>query len=214
MAVILAAAVPMFAADASGLLSPDAALNRLIQGNRRYASHHPRHPDQSFKRQKELAAGQHPFAIVLGCSDSRVPPELVFDQGLGDLFVIRVAGETLDDEVIGSIEYAVEHLGAPLVVVLGHEKCGAVQAAVEGGQLHGHIHALIDPIKPAVAEAKRRGGDVLSAAIDINTESIVRQLRDSEPILKEAFQHGRLKVVGARYSLGTGVVTWLGEPLR
>ena len=113
--------------------SADAALAKLIAGNRRYVQHRQQYPDQSLPHRKELVSGQHPFAVILGCADSRVPPELLFDQGLGDLFVIRVAGNLVDDVVLGSIEYAVEHLGTKLIMVLGHEKCGAVSAAVEGG---------------------------------------------------------------------------------
>src|SRR6476661_5513416 len=111
-------------------LSADDALAKLMAGNQRYTRHKEQHPDESLARRKELIGGQHPFAIVLGCADSRVSPELLFDQGLGDLFVIRVAGNIADDAILGSIEYAIEHLGAKLILVLGHEKCGAVSAAV------------------------------------------------------------------------------------
>ncbi|HEY4484757.1 MAG TPA: carbonic anhydrase, partial [Nitrospiria bacterium] len=124
-------------------LNPDKALTMLMEGNARYVEGKMLHPNQAADRMGELAKGQHPFAVILGCADSRVPPEIVFDQGLGDLFVLRVAGNIADDAVIGSIEYAVEHLGTTLVFVLGHERCGAVSAAVEvvtkGAKVPGHI---------------------------------------------------------------------------
>ncbi len=125
--------------EASPGAPADAALARLMEGNRRYTRHKAKHPDESLSRRKDLEGTQHPFAVILGSADSRVPPELLFDQGLGDLFVIRVAGNIVDDAILGSIEYAVEHLGAKLILVLGHEKCGAVTAAIEGGAAAGHL---------------------------------------------------------------------------
>src|SRR4051795_13565486 len=127
-------------------LPADRALARLLEGNGRYARHKEQHPDETLARRKELETGQHPFAVILSCADSRVPPELVFDQGLGDLFVIRVAGNIADDDVLGSIEYAVEHLHTKLILVLGHEKCGAVSAAVEGNHDPGHLESLLSAI--------------------------------------------------------------------
>lgn len=193
--------------------APGEALRLLQEGNKRYARHKLAHPDQSRKRMIEVARGQHPFAVVLGCSDSRVPPEIVFDQGLGDLFVIRVAGESLDDEVLGSIEYAAEHLGVTLVVVLGHEDCGAVKAAAAGGEAHGHIPALLKPIRSAVEEARRQPGDLVHNAIGIHVRHIVGELRHSEPILKELVEAGKLRVVGADYDVATGKVDFLADPL-
>src|SRR5207237_5372942 len=119
---------PAVGKETGAPLTPDQALSRLVAGNQRFVAHKPTHPHEDLARRHDLAGSQHPFAVVLSCSDSRLPPELVFDQGLGDLFVIRVAGNITDAAVIGSIEYAVEHLHAPLIVVLGHEKCGAVTA--------------------------------------------------------------------------------------
>src|SRR5947209_10905279 len=124
----------------------DEALARLMAGNRRYVLHKEQHPDQSLTRRKELESGQHPFAVILGCADSRVSPEILFDQGLGDLFVIRVAGNVVDDTILASVEYAVEHLGTRLIMVLGHEKCGAVSAAIEGGKQPRHLDALVAAI--------------------------------------------------------------------
>ncbi|HEY7392870.1 MAG TPA: carbonic anhydrase [Bryobacteraceae bacterium] len=145
--------------EVGSALTADTALTRLLDGNQRYARHKERHPDQSAARQKELAGGQHPFAVILGCADSRVPPELLFDQGLGDLFVIRVAGNIVDDAVLGSIEYAVEHLGTKLILVLGHENCGAVSAAVEGGEAAGHLRAVGTAIQPSVVGTAKDPGD-------------------------------------------------------
>src|SRR5688572_16994 len=128
----------------AGYVSPDEATKRLVYGNRRFVNGETQHPNQSAEHRLALAKGQAPFAVVVACSDSRVCPEIVFDQGLGDLFVIRVAGNTIGNVELGSIEYAVEHLHAKLVIVVGHEKCGAVGAAVKGGETHGHIGDLTD----------------------------------------------------------------------
>jgi carbonic anhydrase len=124
-------------------------LARLEEGNRRAASNHSTHPHASSARRGEVAQSQSPFAVIVSCSDSRVPPELLFDQGYGDLFVIRIAGNVVEDTALGSIEYAVEHLGAKLLVVLGHERCGAVKATVDGGEAPGHIGSIVNAIKPA-----------------------------------------------------------------
>ena len=129
-------------------LTADESLARLMEGNKRFVKRKAQHPDQSLAHLREIEPGQHPFAIVLGCSDSRVSPEVVFDQGLGDLFVIRVAGNVTDDAVVGSVEYAVEHLKTPLVVVLGHQGCGAVQAAVSASQEANHTHSFVAPLSP------------------------------------------------------------------
>ena len=135
---------------------------------------------------KELEAGQHPFAVILSCADSRFPPELLFDQGLGDLFVVRVAGNIVDDAVLGSIEYAVTHLGAKLVMVLGHEKCGAVSAAVEGGMAAGHISALVAAIQPSVEASGKEPGDRVHSCVIANARRVAQQVRESEPVLKDA----------------------------
>jgi len=199
----------LIASEPASGMDPDKALTLLMQGNKRYVVHKEKHPDLSIAHRKALAAGQHPFAIILGCSDSRVPPELVFDQGLGDLFVVRDAGNVVDDEVLGSIEYAVEHLGTHLVMVLGHEKCGAVSAAVAGGEAPGHIKAVINSILPAVEESKNEPGDKVHNCVVANVRRVARQIRESDPILKEAVEKGRLKVVAADYDVETGKVTLL-----
>ena len=187
-------------------LSPDQALTRLMEGNRRYTMSHLEHPDQTARRRKELVSGQHPFACILACSDSRVSPEIVFDEGLGDLFVIRVAGNIVDDAVTGSIEYAVEHLATPLALVLGHEKCGAVQATIGGGEPKTHIQSLADAIMPAVSEARKQPGDLVANAVAANVRLVVRQLRASQPILAKAIASGRVRIEGGVYDLETGSV--------
>ena len=207
--VQLAACSPQSGATAGQVNTAQTPLQQLIAGNDRYASGHPLHPHQDIDRRTEVAAGQHPIAIVVGCSDSRVPPEIVFDQGLGDLFVVRTAGEVVDDQALGSIEYAVEHLHVHLIVVLGHEKCGAVQAAVAGGEAPGHIGSVVQAIEPAVQKARGEPGDLLENAIDENVRLVVRKIENSGPILSHEVATGRLKVVGARYDLSPGTVDWL-----
>jgi carbonic anhydrase len=209
--VVLACA---WAEEPAPVASADQALARLVDGNQRYVQHKEQHPDASLARRKEMEAGQHPFAVILSCADSRVPPELVFDQGLGDLFVIRVAGNVVDDAVLGSIEYAVEHLGTRLIVVLGHEKCGAVSAAVEGGDAPGHLGALVRAIQPSVAATRNEPGDRVHNCVVANARRVAGQIRASEPLLKEAVQKNGLKVVAADYALDTGKVTLLDEARR
>ncbi len=185
------------------------AMQKLLEGNARFVSGNVSHQDQYVvERRSELISSQHPFAVVVGCSDSRVPPEAVFDQGLGDIFVVRTAGQVLDNASLGSIEYAVEHLGVPLVVVLGHDSCGAVTAAVNGGEAPGHLKSLVESIQPAVDEAKEMNneGELLNNSIDNNIKNIQKSLESAEPILSEKVRKGELKVVGARYHLDTGVV--------
>ncbi len=187
-------------------LNPDQSLNELIQGNKRYAGTWPRHPHQSAARRKEVAQAQHPFACILSCSDSRVPPEIIFDQGIGDLFVVRVAGNIADDAAIGSLEYAVERLGTPLIVVLGHKRCGAVQAAVSGGRARQHLDSITKVIEPAVAIARKQPGDVVDNAVEANVQVVVKQLGSSQPTLAELVKNGKLKIVGATYDLDTGLI--------
>lgn len=187
------------------------ALGKLEEGNRRYADGGLTHPNQSVERRKEVAQGQHPFAIIVGCSDSRVPPEIVFDQGLGDLFVIRIAGQVVDDSALGSIEYAVEHLHVGLIVVLGHERCGAVDAAVDavvnGTEYHEHIKTLVDAIKPAVEHVKDKPGDILENSVKENATQVAHKLKEAEPVIKEEVEHGKVNIVSGYYDLETGVVT-------
>ena len=182
------------------------ALAQLIEGNRRFAEGKPQRPRQTITRREEIVGGQKPFAVVIGCSDSRVPPEILFDSGLGDLFVIRVAGNIVDKIVMGSIEYAVEHVGVRLVVVLGHSHCGAVTATVEGGEPPGSIGALTEIIQPAVAAVDVHDDAVVDKAAVINVQLMVGQLHDSDPILKKYVNEDNLKIVGAFYDLKSGRV--------
>ena len=186
-------------------------LAELKSGNEHHVAHRYQHPHESLERRRELLSGQHPHAEILSCSDSRVPPELIFDQGLGDLFIVRVAGNVATDTEIGSLEYGAEHLHIPLLVVLGHESCGAVTAAVQGGPPEGHIAALVTLIAPAVDKTRGTSGDPVANAVRMNVDMVVKQLRSSTPILSELVAHGKLKIVGAVYSIETGSVTWLPE---
>jgi carbonic anhydrase len=200
-----------FAAEEPAGMKPDDALTALMDGNARFVAAKATYPNQTAERRTIVAGGQHPIAVVLSCSDSRVPPELVFDRGLGDLFTVRVAGNVADDAVIGSIEYAVEHLGPTLVLVLGHEKCGAVAATMDvvkaNGTAPGHLPALVDPIRAAVAQANTQPGDALDLAIIANVGNVVGQLKASGPVIGEMFGHEKIKIVGGRYDLDTGEVT-------
>jgi len=195
--------------DVQPSVDPNEALVRLLEGNMRFVTGQAWHPNQFEDRRHEVAGGQHPFAAIVACADSRVPPEIVFDQGIGDLFVVRVAGNLATDEAIGSIEYAVEHLGVGLIVVMGHEKCGAVKAALDGGHAPGHIGTLIDEIEPAVARSRGKGGDPLDAAVRMNVRMVVDRLQYAEPILAERSRERIIKVVGARYDLDGGTVEFL-----
>ena len=193
-------------------VAPAEAISKLKEGNGRYVSGNLQHPGQTPERRTELTKTQHPFAIIVSCSDSRVPPEIVFDQGLGDLFIFRVAGNVIDDHGLGSIEYAVDHLNVRLIVVLGHQSCGAVQAAKETiaaqGKAPGHIESLVTAIKPAVEATAK---DDLDTTIKANVKHVVQALRSSTPILKAKVDSGAVQVIGSYYSLDTGAVTFFDE---
>jgi len=195
---------------------PSAAdvLAELKAGNEHHATKHYQHPHQTAARQRELTTTQHPHATILSCADSRVAPEIVFDQGLGDLFDVRVAGNIAGDAEIASIEYAADHLGVPVLVVLGHQRCGAVTAATEPGEAPGHLPVLIAAIRPAVEQARGMPGDTIDNAVRINVENVVRQLTGSQPVLAGLTAAGRLQVVGAVYSLDTGKIEWLPKDRR
>ncbi|MCO6361039.1 carbonic anhydrase [Roseivirga pacifica] len=182
------------------------ALELLKEGNARYVAGTPEHPNTSVARRNDLTNGQSPFAIVLSCADSRVAPELLFDRGLGELFVIRVAGNVIDDHAIGSIEYAVAHLNTKLIVVLGHESCGAVGASLSGEDPGAHIGSITSKIQPAVAKAKTQEGDLLTNAVKENAKMVGEALAASEPILATA---EGLEVVSGYYKLSTGEVDFL-----
>ena len=190
----------------SDSLSPHEALERLLTGNQRFTRHQLRHPDQTEARVLELTQAQHPFATVLSCADSRVTAEIIFDQGLGDIFDVRVAGNIATPEVVGSIEYAVALLQTPLLMVLGHERCGAVTAAVDNGPLPGEMGTFVEAILPAVNQVKGLAGDAVDNAVTANVRYQVNQLLRSQ-LIRDRQASGQLDIVGARYDLDTGAVT-------
>ena len=189
-------------------LTPDEALAELMAGNQRFVARKRVNPHQDTARITEVAAGQAPFAAILSCADSRVVPEIAFDQGIGDLFVVRVAGNLAMIEDIASEEYAVGVLGAPLVMVLGHERCGAVDAAVNGGELPGVIESLVVAIQPAVQASEGEPGDRLTNAIKANVRLQVQRLQTSS-VISSAIEVGKLKIVGAYYDLETGEISFV-----
>ena len=185
-------------------------LAQLKAGNARHVKGAYQRQHQSVERREELAKnGQSPSVIVLSCSDSRVPPEIVFDQGLGDLFVVRVAGNIVETAGLGSMEYAAEHFHSPVLVVLGHERCGAVDAAVKSPHAPGHIEELVKELQPAVKQGSAKAGDKVENSVIANIQLMAEKLRKSKPILAEMVEKGKLRVVGARYDLDSGIVTWL-----
>ncbi|MEO3748393.1 carbonic anhydrase [Plantactinospora sp. B5E13] len=195
--------------------TPTQAIRRLLDGNRRFVNGRSRHPHQSPRDVRNLADGQDPFAIIVGCADSRVSPEVLFDQGLGDLFDNRVAGNIVDTIMMGSIEYAVEHFVPPVLLVLGHERCGAVSAAVEtiesGGHAPGSIGAIVEALRPVVEPLIGSSGDVVEAGVRANVLAQVAHLTAASEIIAERVHSGEMAVVGARYDLDQGLVTLLGS---
>ncbi len=197
-------------------LTPQGALALLKEGNASYRSDSPVHAAVGRERRLAIAQSQAPFAAYVSCSDSRVSPEILFGRGLGELFIIRNAGNTIDTAAMGSIEYAVAQLGVPLIVVMGHERCGAVAAAVsvveENAHFPGSIGQMIEPIIPAVLEARGQPGDLLDNAVRVNVRRTVARLRTAaSPLLLEPQRAGRLMVVGADYDLDTGDVDFFDE---
>jgi carbonic anhydrase len=189
----------------------DQALAELLDGNRRFVTAKRTYPDQSIQVRRELSTAQKPFAVVLTCSDSRVPPEVVFDQGLGDLFVVRLAGNIVDQAVRGTIEYAVEELSTPLIMVLGHQSCGAVAATLKALQPPfakpaGEVGTLVAAIAPAVEAAKGRPGDLLDNAVRANAIQSAAQLRTTSE-LTTSLDSGAVKLVVGYYSLQDGTVS-------
>src|SRR5262245_41394070 len=189
----------------------DEALRRLLQGNRRFVAGELKQPTGSVlvKRRQALAKTQNPFAVILGCSDSRVPPELIFDMTLGDLFVVRTAGEVVDRVALGSIEFAIEHLGTRLIVVLGHQSCGAVSAAVSGPAETGNIPNVLKAIQPSVKKAKGQAGDSIENGVRANARDIAKRLQSSGTIIPPRVNAGELMIVAAYYSFDTGQVELL-----
>ena len=190
--------------------APSKEWQRLMEGNARFVAGKTEHPRQNAARRTETAAGQKPFAIVVGCADSRTSPELLFDQGIGDLFVVRLAGNVVDDAALGSVEFAVAQLGARLIVVLGHEKCGAVSAAVDAVKgapaAPGHIGSIVEAIKPAAASVSGEAGDPVENAMKANIRKVAERLQKASPVLAPYVKSGELRVIGARYDLEDGKV--------
>lgn len=191
-------------------LAPDAALQQLMDGNQRFVDKKRKSPNQDLPRLLEVAIAQKPFAAILGCADSRFPSEIIFDQGLGDLFVCRVAGNVATPEEIGSLEFGTLVLGAKVLVVIGHKRCGAVDATIKGAQVPGQIGSLIDAIKPAVESSKNQPGDKLENASKANVVLQANRLKAS-PVISKLIEENKLKVVGGYYDLDTGRVTILSE---
>jgi len=208
------AAPQVFAADAKKTsLTPDQALALLKEGNAKFLTDSPLQAVQGRDRRLEIARGQTPFAVLVSCSDSRVPPEVLFGRGLGELFIVRNAGNTVDTVALGSIEYAIAVLGVPLVVVLGHERCGAVEAALSVVEKNtvfpGSLNQMIEPILPAALMARSsgaKGEELLDAAVRENIRRVVTRIRNSEPVMMNPIKAGKVKVVGARYDLDDGQV--------
>lgn len=193
-------------------LSAKEALKKLEKGNKRFVELKLEHPDESKARRKEMLQGQHPFVVILSCSDSRVPAELIFDQGLGDIFVVRNAGNVLDEHVIGSIEYAVMHCGVKLIVIMGHQDCGAIAATLSGVSETKYIQSLENSIKPAIEDCKKKG-------LEINSDNVVKAhvaqdinelLSQDDELVKYMKKHD-VKIVGAYYHLDSGKVDFIQD---
>ena len=193
-------------------LSAKEALKKLEKGNKRFVELKLKHPDESKARRKEMLQGQHPFVVILSCSDSRVPAELIFDQGLGDIFVVRNAGNVLDEHVIGSIEYAVMHCGVKLIVIMGHQDCGAIAATLSGVSETKYIQSLENSIKPAIEDCKKKG-------LEINSDNVVKAhvaqdinelLSQDDELVKYMKKHD-VKIVGAYYHLDSGKVDFIQD---
>ena len=185
------------------------SLQKLIEGNKRFLSGDAAHPNQSAERRKEVADLPKPFAVILACADARVPTEIIFDQGIGDLFVVRNAGNIVTDEVLGSIEYAVKYFSVRLIVVLGHTNCGAVSSAVQGGEFPGHIPFLVKAIQPALTIAKAKPGDLIFNTVNVNISLAVDKLKTSAPVLDKYVKTKGLQITGAYYNMHTGEVIFI-----
>ncbi len=186
-------------------ITPDKALQELLDGNNRFVNRKRKNPHQSYTRLQEIAKTQKPFASILGCADSRVPSEIVFDQGLGDLFVCRIAGNIATIEEIGSLEFGSLVLGSKVIMVMGHERCGAVDAAIKGTQVPGQIGSLLEAIKPSVESSKQQSGDKLENACKANILAQVEKLKSSA-VLSKLIDEEKLKIVGSYYDLDTGKI--------
>lgn len=200
-------------------LTGEQALQLLKDGNEAFRADKPLVPPMSgttrHQRRIELARGQAPFCVLVGCSDSRVPPEVLFGRDLGELFIVRNAGNTVDTAALGSVEYGVGVLGVPLVVVLGHESCGAVAAAVEMVErdvtFPGVIGEMVQPIVPAVLSVRKQGGDLLDNAVRANARRVAIRLKTQSPVIRDALAAHSVKIVAARYGLQEGEVSWMED---
>ena len=218
LAALLLAGVLVSASETGSGIGADEALKKLMDGNLRFVANQLTLKDSSGSNTRQaVAAGQKPYAIILSCSDSRVPPEIIFDKGLGEIFVVRVAGNIPDPIILGSIEYAAEHFGCPLIMVLGHNRCGAVSAAVEShGHPHGNIGAIIEAITPAVELARKgaRGAgksELLESAIDNNIKLVAKSLIRRSAVIRSLVDAGKVKIIGAKYDLDDGTVRLLDK---
>lgn len=200
---------PSFAHNIDNL-SAEKAIKKLEQGNARFVQLHQKHPDETKQRRKDMLKGQHPFVVILSCSDSRVPPELIFDQGLGDIFEIRNAGNVLNKHVIGSIEYAVMHCGVKLIVIMGHQDCGAIAATLSGVSETEYIKALEDSIQPAVEQCKANGKEVNSDnVVKAHVMQDIDELMAQDTELVKYMKEHNVKIVPAYYHLDSGKVDFL-----
>lgn len=205
IAIVAMSGWALAADHATPSVPADEALSRLKTGNERFVNNKVSTGKPVAARRAETAQSQHPFATIVGCADSRTAPEIIFDQNIGDLFVVRTAGNLVDDYALGSIEYGVEHLGVRLIVVLGHERCGAVTAALGADSAPGHINSLVRDIQPAVAASKGKEGDALANAIHENDAQVAAKIRKQAQLGELASQ---VKIVEGYYDLDTGKVEW------
>jgi len=216
LVLVLGLCASALASSAGSSLPADEALNLLKEGNARYVAGQSTHPHQGADRRAEtVKGGQHPIATIIGCSDSREPLEIIFDQGVGDIFVVRVAGNVAGPDELATVEYGVGHLGTSVVLVLGHTACGAVTAATEGAKVHGNLPFLINQIKPAVTRVKAAsptasGDELVTKAVKVNVLLTMENLLRKSEEVREYVTKGKLMVVGGIYDLTTGQVTWLG----
>ena len=205
IAVSLTVIPQAWAANVAPTMSAARALQLLLDGNQRFIAGRMDHPNQSEHRREEVAKGQHPFASVLSCSDSRVPPEVIFDRGLGDLFVVRVAGNVATPITIQSLDYSVKHLGVRVVMILGHTECGAVKAAILGHDDEGDVGPLLTELRPAVTDSKGEPGDPVTNAVRENVKLVIKKLEES-PELAAMVKTGELRIIGGVYDLKTGKI--------
>lgn len=212
LALVLSLSSNISFANNNDNLSAEKAIKKLMQGNERFVKLKEKHPDVSKKRRHEMLKGQHPFVVILSCSDSRVPPELIFDQGLGDIFEIRNAGNVLDEHVIGSIEYAVMHCGVRLIVIMGHQDCGAIAATLSGKSETKYIKSLEDSIQPAVEDCQKQG-------LEVNSDNVVKahvmqdieELMTQDTDLVKYMKKNKVQIIPAYYHLDTGKVDFLNK---